>query len=115
MGFIRALVVLFLDLIRGKPAFVGRGLRSPKWPKVRKEHLSEEPKCQWCGTKWLLSVHHQTPVHVDPSKELDSKNLITLCEVPLRNCHFKKGHLLNWRHWNPFIRKDCDDKKKKRK
>jgi hypothetical protein len=81
--------------------------RSPRWPQLRAEHLRLEPYCQACGRANHLSVHHVEPVHVAPDKELDSNNLITLCEGPVFNCHLFFGHLGNWKSWNPTVRKDA--------
>ena len=44
------------------------------------------------------------PVHVDPSKELDESNLITLCD---KYCHFIFGHLMSWHSWNTDILSDA--------
>jgi hypothetical protein len=43
------------------------------------------------------------PVNIDQSKELDPKNLITLCKT----CHFVFGHLMDWNSWNEDVIKDC--------
>jgi hypothetical protein len=51
-----------------------------------------------------LTVHHVIPVHVDPSLELDEKNLITLCGV----CHFVFGHFFSWRKFNESVREDVE-------
>lgn len=75
--------------------------RSPKWSELRAMWLSQQPICQGCGTEKNLQVHHIIPVHVDPSRELDSTNLITLCEQVRHDCHFHIGHLLNWKAYNP--------------
>jgi phage terminase large subunit GpA-like protein len=77
--------------------------RSPQWPSVRAEHLRVHPTCEACGTIEQLHVHHVTPVHVDPARELDLENLITLC----RQCHFVIGHHRNWRGYNPNVREDA--------
>ena len=89
--------------------------RSPKWPAVRAAHLKAHPTCEACGegsTK-ILNVHHVVPFHVDPSKELDEANLITLCEGPVVNCHLHFGHLRNWKSWNVDVRKDAAEWLKK--
>lgn len=72
-------------------------VRSPKWSSVRKKHLEKQPCCQACGSCIKPEVHHIIPVHLDPSKELDSDNLITLCD---KYCHFIFGHFMNYRSWN---------------
>lgn len=78
--------------------------RSSSWPKLRKEHLNKHPKCAACGRSKKLEVHHIIPVQIDPAKELDPKNLITLCADP---CHFVFGHLMNYNSWNNEVITDC--------
>lgn len=85
----------------GLPAFAS--LRSHLWPKYREAFLKEYPICAWCGAASNLQVHHIKPVHVYPELELVTSNFITLCEHPLRRCHFLRGHLGNWNSWNPNI------------
>ena len=43
-------------------------------------------------------------MHVDPSLELASDNLLTLCADP---CHLVFGHLLNFKSWNLHAVKDA--------
>lgn len=82
--------------------------RSSKWPAIRKRHLELEPWCAICGSSKKLEVHHIVPFHVDRSRELDPKNLITLCESnPKFCCHRIFGHLNNYRSYNPDVRKDA--------
>lgn len=78
--------------------------RSPEWPNIRKQHLVKQPFCQACGSKNNLEVHHIEPFHVNPSRELDPDNLITLCG---KNCHFIFGHLMDYSSWNPKIIEDA--------
>jgi hypothetical protein len=79
--------------------------RSPLWPRVRAEHLEQEPECQVCGSTIDVEVHHKIPVHIDQSKELDALNLITLCQ---RNgCHYLFGHARDWKAFNPRVVADC--------
>ncbi len=86
---------------------VKRWRRSSKWPKKRKAHLKEHPNCANCGKKKIfgMQVHHIVPFHVDPSKELDDDNLLTLCDNP--RCHLDKGHLGYFRSWNENVLYDC--------
>lgn len=84
--------------------------RSPGWTKIRKEHLKNNPNCAACGRNKKLEVHHIVPVHLDPSKELDLENLITLCDSP---CHFVFGHLMDYQSWNKEIISDCENYLKK--
>lgn len=78
--------------------------RSPKWSKVRKDHLKQNPCCAACGAKNKQEVHHIKPVHLFPDLELDVSNLITLCADP---CHITFGHLMNFKSWNEDVSKDC--------
>ena len=80
-------------------------LRSSQWPAIRKEHLKKEPCCRACGSCTKPEVHHIVPVHLDPTKELDPDNLITLCD---KYCHFVFGHLMDYKSWNVNVKKDSD-------
>jgi 5-methylcytosine-specific restriction endonuclease McrA len=79
--------------------------RSPKWSSVRKEHLKHNNVCAACGRDKKLEVHHIEPVHLNPDRELDPTNLITLCDNP---CHFVFGHLMNYKSWNKDVVNDCE-------
>lgn len=78
--------------------------RSDRWRTVRKYHLIKEGWCRSCGGIKDLEVHHVNPFHIDPDKELDDSNLITLCETIGTHCHLKVGHLGNWKKFNPDVR-----------
>lgn len=83
--------------------------RSSLWPAVRREHLRTHGTCAVCGGKKKLNVHHVIPFHLEPERELDADNLITLCEGNATiNCHLRFGH---WGHYakkhNPYIREDA--------
>ena len=78
--------------------------RSYKWKKVREDHISKQPLCQGCGRSNHLEVHHIEPFHLNPEKELDASNLITLCKF----CHFHIGHLTDWKSWNKEVIRDCE-------
>ena len=86
--------------------------RSPKWRKVRAEHLKTHTACQNCGktVKYLrnyrMQVHHIYPVSRYPELELDPLNLITLCSNP--RCHLDKGHLGDFKSYNPDVITDCE-------
>jgi len=99
-------VISFVKSFLGKtgPPLMVAHPRSSAWPKTRDEHLEMEPTCQACGTKKNLSVHHIMPYHLDRSKELDPKNLITLCEE--HHCHLVFGHFTSWYSYNPTVRED---------
>lgn len=83
--------------------------RSPMWPKVRAEHLKAHPECVACGQTDDLQVHHIVPFHNDPSKELDPKNLITLCVdgIGHTDCHLMFGHAGNFKCNNPNVVADA--------
>lgn len=69
----------------------GSAPRSSKWPPVRNAVIAAHPSCAICdatGPAANLNVHHKTPYHVDPKKELDPANLRTLC----RDHHGHVGH-----------------------
>jgi hypothetical protein len=87
--------------------------RSSLWRRTREEHLKSNPECAVCGRKKNLVPHHVIPVHVDPSKELDPENLITLCEGPSFNCHLFFGHLRDWTKFNPEVKSDAEGWKKR--
>lgn len=78
--------------------------RSYQWRKVRNNFIQDFPTCAACGKGKNLQVHHIVPVSVDPTKELDYNNLITLCASP---CHLLFGHLNNYRSYNVDVVKDC--------
>lgn len=77
--------------------------RSPGWPKARRKHLREYPRCAVCGRADDLDVHHVVPFHSNPSLELDPANLITLCTPH----HLLVGHLMSWKSWNETVRGDA--------
>jgi hypothetical protein len=90
-----------LDRIKGKAPAGAK--RSSAWPAVRKAHLLKHDRCLACGGTSKLEVHHLIPFHIDPSRELDPTNLITLCESGKGGiiCHLAIGHLGNYRNANP--------------
>ena len=79
--------------------------RSGSWPAVRDRHLDTHPACAGCGNRHGLDVHHLEPFHVEPARELDPANLITLCRPHC--CHLMLGHGGNWTAWNPHARADA--------
>ena len=81
--------------------------RSPEWPRVRAQFLHLHPNCAACSSTVRLQVHHQYPFHLDPTKELDPTNLITLC-MATRECHLLVGHLDDWEDYNPQVVADAD-------
>lgn len=96
-----------IDKIKGK---VPAGMkRNPQWPRIRKQHLIAYPRCEACGGKDDLEIHHIQPFHLNPNRELSFTNLITLCESKKNgvNCHLFFGHLGNFRSYNEFVAPDC--------
>jgi 5-methylcytosine-specific restriction endonuclease McrA len=79
--------------------------RSPKWSSVRQQHLDENGYCAACGRTKKLEVHHIEPVHLNPDRELDPSNLITLCD---NYCHFIFGHLMDYKSWNKNVINDSE-------
>lgn len=76
--------------------------RSARWKKLRRAHLRQEPACAVCGRFKNVEVHHIVPVAVDPLRELDPHNLITLCVTP---CHIMFGHFFCYHCYNRDVRK----------
>lgn len=74
--------------------------RAPGWARLRARWLEDHPCCAVCGTCVDCVPHHVVPVHVDPARELDPDNLITLCPPH----HLLVGHLMSWRSWGPLVR-----------
>lgn len=81
--------------------------RSPAWRALRNQHLKNNPNCIVCGSSKNVVPHHVVPFHVDPSRELDPTNLVTMCESPTFNCHLFFGHLKRWSRHNPRVIEDA--------
>jgi 5-methylcytosine-specific restriction protein A len=97
-------VVAIKEKLQGKPFSV----RSSKWQTVRKNFLESHKTCASCGNSNNLQVHHKKPFHIHPELELESTNLITLCEEKGdAGCHLKIGHLGDWKSYNPNVEKDA--------
>ena len=92
------------DRVSGKVPLFKR--RSSRWSAVREAFLSKNGSCAACGQTDHLQVHHIIPFNVDPTKELDESNLITLCEDEY-DCHRIIGHTGNFRKVNPNVREDA--------
>lgn len=71
--------------------------RGSCWQRARAAHLRNEPRCRACGGDDDIEVHHILPYAVDPARECDPTNLVTLC----RPCHHVVGHACNWRSYRP--------------
>ena len=100
---ITRIVKAIKEACKGKPLKI----RSPRWDDVRDTHVVKNPFCAACGSREHLQVHHIIPFHIDPSQELNPENLITLCEKKSKNCHFKVGHLGDWKKYNRGVRQDA--------
>ena len=83
-------------------------VRSSKWAKVRKEHITINNYCAACGQTTVLEVHHIVPFHNNPELELDPNNLITLCESAKGGvvCHIFFGHLGDYKSYNENVEED---------
>ena len=90
--------------------------RSRQWPKVRAAYLAKHPKCEACGGREGLQVHHVLPVRAAGNEdadgdgitnELDPDNLVTLCTGGTLNCHLWIGHAGNFKTYNPCVREDA--------
>jgi hypothetical protein len=74
---------------------VAAGLRrSDKWPALERKMLEQQPFCSRCGGRTELCVHHCAPFHIEPSEELDVRNLLVVCIGPL-HCHLQ-CHCGDW-------------------
>jgi hypothetical protein len=95
------------DILKGKAPMSAS--RSNEWPKVRDEHLKNNPTCVCCGGTKKLEVHHIQPFHLHPSLELEPSNLITLCEDASNGiiCHLCLGHLGNYKSFNKDVVQDA--------
>lgn len=81
--------------------------RSSQWPKVRLEHLKHNPTCAVCNSD-SVEVHHIKPFHNNPELELESSNLITLCDgILTKKHHLDFGHLGNFKSWNETVEEDA--------
>jgi len=103
----REVMQFVTDRIQGKAEKGER--RSSKWRNVRQEHIKLNPRCEICGRKKSVEVHHIIPFQIAPDHELNPLNLITLCESKKNgiNCHLLIGHLGNYRRFNPSAKADA--------
>lgn len=92
------------NIIQLFTSIFGGTSRSSAWPKLRAQYLERWNWCAACGRRDSLEVHHIVPVSVDPSRELELDNLITLCRT---SCHLLLGHLGDWGSYNLSIRSDA--------
>lgn len=97
-----------VNLVKHSLRDVGTGKqRSPHWHTVEKHFLETNPTCAACGGKEKLNVHHCVPFHLDPEKELDPNNLITLCMKMGQECHLLIGHGGSFKAFNENVREDA--------
>lgn len=74
--------------------------RSSGWRKIRAKRIGiDGGRCRACGRKVNLQVHHIKPFHMQPDKELEMSNLVTLCG----RCHILLGHLDHWKSRNDQV------------
>ena len=74
-------------------------IRSSGWANFRKTYIKD--KCEVCGAKYFLELHHIIPFWVSPELELFPSNVVTLC----RKHHLEWGHLFSFRSYNIDIKK----------
>lgn len=84
--------------------------RKGRWRRLRAAHLQKEPECVACGRITNLEVHHIIPVHINPNRELDPENLITLCA---EKCHLVFGHFMSYHCYNSDVRKMATEYRRK--
>jgi 5-methylcytosine-specific restriction enzyme A len=104
MSIVRHLI----GVVQGKHPMSAK--RSTKWTTVRKKFLEANPSCAVCKSNIKLEVHHKVPFHLNPELELDTNNLIVLCESNHNgiNCHLAFGHLGNFKSLNPDVEQDAE-------
>lgn len=97
-----------VDYAKGKTPSI-KTKRCSDWAKIRKQHLLRNPRCAVCGGTKKLEVHHIEPFHMNPARERDPTNLMTLCESRKRGltCHLFVGHKGNYRNQNLRVIEDA--------
>jgi hypothetical protein len=94
--------------INGNTSKTGGNERSPMWASFRDRFIKGRA-CAVCGGKTKVEAHHIIPFSLDPTKELDEKNLIALCEGKKNfSCHLIVGHGGDYRDYNPYCRKSAN-------
>ncbi len=93
--------------------------RSAAWPKVERAFRKAHPTCLACKpstSSAAIQVHHVHPFHYvvavgRPDLELDSRNLVSLCESEkgkeAANHHLLLGHLDNFKEGNLAVVADA--------
>jgi 5-methylcytosine-specific restriction endonuclease McrA len=97
------LVARFWGILPKRPVY--GAARSARWPALRRKYLALHPHCAACGATEQMEVHHIRPFHLRPDLELDSENLIGLCEK--HGCHLAFGHNYDWQAFNSPVGEDC--------
>ena len=95
-------LLFLLATLKGGPAPIGAGERSPGWQAERNKHIKGNGSCRACGATTKLEVHHILPFHLYPALEMVEENWITLC----KDCHYLFGHLKDWKSWNATVVED---------
>ena len=72
--------------------------RSSDWSRFRNENIKD--RCEICGSKFFLELHHVLPFHIRPDLELDKNNVITAC----RRHHLEFCHFFNFKKFNIDIK-----------
>ena len=86
------------------PGVVAAGVpRSSGWGPWLKAFLKGK-SCIACGQREGLTGHHVVPYHLDPSREMDPKNVEPMCSD---RCHLVHGHFNDFSLSNPTVREDC--------
>ena len=86
------------------PGVVAAGVpRSSGWGPWVKAFLRGK-SCIACGQREGLTGHHVVPYHLDPSREMDPKNVVPMCAD---RCHLVHGHFNDYSLANPTVREDC--------
>jgi len=94
-----------------------RFTRSPGWSKFSAELIEENPACSVCGKtvkvlrRYRMQVHHKKPFHLFRELEFSKENCAVVCGNP--RCHLDKGHLGDFKSWNPNFEEDAETWRKK--
>lgn len=83
--------------------------RSGSWRRLRFIFLRDHRTCAACGRRSGIIAHHVVPFTVDPSRFLDSSNLLPLCDQRFGGgtCHLVIGHCGSFNNWNPDAAADA--------
>ena len=80
---------------------------TPDYRREMRSYKMAHPTCEHAYNTNVVhysrcAVHHRIPVHVRPDLATNQSKFITLCDPLLRRdgCHFRCGHLGNWKTEN---------------